>query len=80
MSSPRRVLRVIEAENRAGRPAVLAIHPWEIDEHPPSVALPARLQFAHYFRLNGFLARLRDIARGADFGPVEDVPLPGGVR
>ena len=51
MSSPRRVLRAIEAVNRAGAPAVLTVHPWELDPDPPRVRLPARLQFAHYFRL-----------------------------
>lgn len=68
MSSPRRVLRAIEAENREGRAAVLTIHPWEIDEDPPRVTLPAGLHFAHYFRLDGFYDRLRQIVGGAQFG------------
>ena len=54
MSSPRRVLKTIDAVNRAGRPAVLTVHPWELDPNPPRVRLPARLHFAHYFRLSGF--------------------------
>ena len=37
------------AVNAAGLPAVLTVHPWEIDPEPPRVALPARLRFAHYF-------------------------------
>ncbi len=35
MSSPRRVLERIEEVNRAGSPAVLAVHPWEFDTDPP---------------------------------------------
>jgi hypothetical protein len=70
MSSPRRVLKVIESENRQGRPAVFTLHPWEIDSDPPRVRLPLRLHFAHYFRLGGFLSRLREILGGAQFGPV----------
>ena len=54
MSSPRRVLDAIERLNRRGQPAVLTVHPWEIDREPPRVRLPARLHFAHYFRLAGF--------------------------
>ena len=38
MSSPRRVLRAVEAANQAGAPAVLTVHPWEIDPDPPRVA------------------------------------------
>ncbi len=70
MSSPRRVLRRIEEVNRAGSPAVLAVHPWEFDVDPPKVRLPASLHFAHYFRLGGFRERLRSILAGARFGPI----------
>jgi peptidoglycan-N-acetylglucosamine deacetylase len=70
MSSPRRALRLIEAENRAGRPAVITLHPWEIDPDPPRVKLPVTLHFAHYFRLAGFAERLRGVLRGTTFGPL----------
>lgn len=70
MSSPRRVLRAIERVNRTGNPAVLTVHPWEIDEEPPRVRLPPRLQFAHYFRLSGFRRRLREVLANASFGPI----------
>ena len=73
MSSPQRVLRAIDAVNRAGIPAVLMVHPWEFDPDPPRVRLPARLQFAHYFRLSGFRERLRDVLRGAPFGHIGDM-------
>src|SRR4051812_34516371 len=73
MSSPRRVLRVIAALNRSGTPAVLMVHPWELDPDPPRVRLSARLQFAHYFRLHGFAARLRDVLIGAPFGCIGDI-------
>jgi polysaccharide deacetylase family protein (PEP-CTERM system associated) len=73
MSSPRRVLRAIEAVNRAGVPAVLAVHPWELDPDPPRVRLPARLQFAHYFRLSGFRQRLSEILSGVPFGRIGDM-------
>jgi polysaccharide deacetylase family protein (PEP-CTERM system associated) len=79
MSSPRRVLRTIEGVNAARQPAVLMVHPWELDPNPPRVRLPARLHFAHYFRLGGFRDRLRDILHGAAFGPLGDVlPISPG--
>jgi peptidoglycan-N-acetylglucosamine deacetylase len=73
MSTPRRVLRAIERTNAAGAPAVLMIHPWELDPDPPSVSLPPRLWFAHYFRLAGFRERLATVLAGADFGALGDL-------
>jgi peptidoglycan-N-acetylglucosamine deacetylase len=67
---PVEVLRAVEACNRAGDPAVLTVHPWEIDPDPPRVRLPRRLAFAHYFRLDGFRDRLQTVLAGGDFGPV----------
>ncbi len=75
MSSPRRVLRTIDRVNGAGRPAVLTVHPWELDPNPPRVRLPPRLHFAHYFRLGGFRSRLREVLRGAAFGRLGDMTL-----
>lgn len=68
MSSPSRVRRAIEAANGRGIPAVLTVHPWELDPDPPRVALPPRLRFAHYFRLDGFRGRLGELLRGGHFG------------
>jgi len=73
MTSPRRMLSTIESVNRAGVPAVITVHPWEIDPDPPHVALPARLRFAHYFRLSGFRERLVALLRHADFGALSDI-------
>jgi peptidoglycan-N-acetylglucosamine deacetylase len=74
MTSPRRMVRTIAAVNAAGLPAVLTVHPWEIDPEPPRVALPARLRFAHYFCLSGFRERLAAILAAVDFGALSDVP------
>jgi polysaccharide deacetylase family protein (PEP-CTERM system associated) len=70
-STPAAVLRTIEKANQAGAPAVLTVHPWEIDPNPPRVALPARLRFAHYYRLQGFADRLRQILESASFGSID---------
>ena len=79
MSAPARVLSEIDRANQLGRPAVLTIHPWELDPNPPRVALPPGLRFAHYFRLDGFRERLRAIVRGAPFGPLH-AAARAGVR
>ena len=74
MTSPRRMLHTIESTNAAGLPAVLTVHPWEIDPEPPRVTLPPRLRFAHYFRLGGFRERLAALLSAGDFGALSDVP------
>jgi polysaccharide deacetylase family protein (PEP-CTERM system associated) len=76
MSSPRRVLRTIARSNDEGRPAVLTVHPWELDLDPPRVTLPRGLRFAHYFRLAGFRERLSTILEGAQFGPISALMPP----
>ena len=80
MSSPARVLRSIDAANRAGVPSILTVHPWELDPDPPRVRLPGRLRFAHYFRLRGFRQRLSAILRGAEFGALGDLAAAESFR
>jgi polysaccharide deacetylase family protein (PEP-CTERM system associated) len=77
MSSPRRVLRAIERMNRQDMPAVLMVHPWELDPDPPRVRLSARLHFAHYFCLRGFITRLRQLLSSAGFGPIGRMATSG---
>lgn len=73
-AEPAAVIRAIAAHNRQGDPAVLTVHPWEIDPAPPHVRLPAQLAFAHYYRLSGFRTRLREVLAGAEFGPMRELP------
>lgn len=73
-AEPAALVDAIAASNRRGDPAVLTVHPWEIDPEPPHVRLPASLAFAHYYRLSGFRARLREVLAGAEFGPLCELP------
>lgn len=73
MSSPRRILDAMARANAAGHPAVLTLHPWEIDPDPPRLPLPQRLRFAHYFRLAGFEHRLHEVLRHGSFTTMREV-------
>jgi polysaccharide deacetylase family protein (PEP-CTERM system associated) len=75
MSRPRTVLRALDVRARAGLTTVFWVHPWEVDDDPPVVRLPASLRFAHYFRLQGFAARLETILGRATFGPLDTTAL-----
>jgi polysaccharide deacetylase family protein (PEP-CTERM system associated) len=70
MSAPARVLKAIDSANRVGMPAVVMVHPWELDPDPPRVRLPAGQRFAHYFCLSGFASRLREVLTTMEFGPI----------
>jgi polysaccharide deacetylase family protein (PEP-CTERM system associated) len=73
MHAPRTVLREIEKRNRGGVPVTLFVHPWELDPDPPKARLPLGHRFAHYFRLEGFAARLDEILAGGTFAPMSAV-------
>lgn len=72
-TAPHRVLSEIEERNRRGGPVTLFVHPWEIDPDPPRVPLPPAKRFVHYFRLEGFAARLELVLRGTRFAPMGQV-------
>ena len=68
----RRVLKEIERANQLGRPAVLTIHPWEIDPDPPRVRAAA---WACGSPITSVWTALPDgcarFSRGASFGPLQ---------
>jgi polysaccharide deacetylase family protein (PEP-CTERM system associated) len=77
MSSSKRVLREVDRLNRSGLPAVFTVHPWEIDPDPPKIRMSPRLHFAHYFKLQGFRERLRDVLSGTAFGCIGELAAAG---
>ncbi len=72
-SRPRRVLRELERRLARRQPAVLWIHPWELDDDPPRTPLPLGLRAAHYLGLSGFRRRYDDILAGSVFAPLSEV-------
>jgi polysaccharide deacetylase family protein (PEP-CTERM system associated) len=65
--------RAIAAENRDGHPAIVYLHPWEIDPDQPRIAAPAFARWRHYVNLTRTLGRLKGLMRSFRFGTVEDV-------
>ena len=55
--------RAFRKANAAGVPAVLYVHPWEVDPEQPRIAAPRMARFRHYLNLSrtrGRLERLLD--------------------
>ena len=61
--------------NRAeGQPAVVYIHPWEVDPGQPVIKTAGKRGFStHYVGLNRTEAKLRKLLRAFRFAPIRDV-------
>jgi polysaccharide deacetylase family protein (PEP-CTERM system associated) len=67
------IAHAFRAINRAGRPGVFYLHPWELDPHHPRIPLPARIGMTHYFNLKATEGRLRRLLREFHFAPMREV-------
>ena len=60
--------------NREGQPAIVYLHPWELDPEQPRIPnIPATTRFRHYVNLHATADKLRSLIRDFDFAPVRDV-------
>ncbi len=57
---------------RAGRPLVLYLHPWEIDPEQPRIRGPVKSRFRHYTNLHRTEERLHALLQRYRFGPFRD--------
>lgn len=60
--------------NREGQPAIVYLHPWELDPDQPRIPnIPATTRFRHYVNLHATADKLRSLIRDFEFAPVRDV-------
>lgn len=59
--------------NAAGQPAVLYVHPWEVDPDQPRIPVRGLGRFTHYANLRGTMDRLRNLLRAFEFGTMDEV-------
>jgi polysaccharide deacetylase family protein (PEP-CTERM system associated) len=60
--------------NAEGHPAVVYLHPWELDPEEPEVSHASALsRFRHRLNLDKTEARLRRLLAGGEFGPLREV-------
>jgi polysaccharide deacetylase family protein (PEP-CTERM system associated) len=66
--------RAIRAINAEGQPAVVYVHPWELDPDQPRIRqAPLRSRFRHRLNLARTEGRLRALLERFAFGPIQDV-------
>ncbi len=59
--------------NRAGIPAVLYFHPWEIDPGQPRIKAALRSRFRHYLNLGKMEGRVTELLSTLPFAPMGEV-------
>ena len=67
------IKRAIQAINNEGQPAVVYLHPWELDPAHPRLSLPLRVKLTHYHNLTSTEKKLRALLDHFQFAPVMDV-------
>ena len=71
LSITRRAIRRLNAQ---GQPAVVYLHPWEIDPQQPRVSnAPLVSRFRHYVNIARTEGRLRALLGEFEFGPISEV-------
>jgi polysaccharide deacetylase family protein (PEP-CTERM system associated) len=64
--------RAIRAVNRTGHPAIVYVHPWEIDTHQPRTKLSLLRRFRHYTNLGTTEYKLERLLSEFQFGTMWD--------
>ncbi|HSB78545.1 MAG TPA: polysaccharide deacetylase family protein [Candidatus Methylomirabilis sp.] len=67
------VLAKIRRLNRAGRPALVYVHPWEFDREQPQIDLPWSRSFMHYFNLSATPKKFAGLLEHLRFAPLREI-------
>jgi polysaccharide deacetylase family protein (PEP-CTERM system associated) len=62
-----------DLNGREGQPAVVYVHPWEMDPDPPRMRGSAFSEFRHYVNIGTTEEKLSRLLRGFGFGPMRQV-------
>lgn len=68
-----------QLNEREQQPAVVYLHPWEIDPNQPRIRTGALSQFRHYFNLTKMKGRLISLLRDFRFGTMSEVLKKRGL-
>lgn len=63
----------IRSLNRKSHPAVVYVHPWEVDPGQPRIAAPLGSRLRHYVNLSTTIRKLEELMRRFAFGPMAEV-------
>jgi len=66
--------------NREGRPAIIYLHPWELDPDLPRIQIGFLKELRHYGNLGLTAEKLRRLLDEFSFGPLRDVLLAAPIQ
>lgn len=66
----------IKRINKESKPAIVYLHPWEIDREAPRLKLSFRNRLGHYWGVVGAKNKLEEILKRFSFGTIKEVLLP----
>ncbi len=64
---------ITQLNEKEHQPAVVYLHPWEIDPEQPRIPAGARSRFRHYMNLNKTEDRLKALLQNFTFGTMSEV-------
>jgi peptidoglycan-N-acetylglucosamine deacetylase len=67
------IVSKIRQLNGVGRPALVYVHPWELDSDQPRLDLPRSRRFMHYFNLSATLRKFAGLLRHLRFASIREV-------
>ncbi len=70
---------ITQLNEKEGQPAVVYLHPWEIDPEQPRIPAGVRSRFRHYMNLNKTEDRLKALLRDFSFGTMSEVLRKQGL-
>ncbi len=70
---PRLVSKAIDSINRKGHPAIIYMHPWEIDPGQPRINASPLTEVRHYHNISRMARKLQYLLPRHKFGPVSEV-------
>ena len=65
--------------NRGGNPAIIYLHPWDLDTDQPRPNPTLRERFTHYYNLRRTEAKLKALLRDFHFGPLLNLLNDGAL-
>lgn len=71
-------LAIRRINNVEGAPAIVYLHPWEIDPDQPRIEAPLISHFRHYTNLGGMEKKLIKLLAGFSFAPLREIMASQG--
>lgn len=62
--------RLVRSRIRAGKPTIVYVHPWELDQNQPTIRAPILPRFRHRLGISKMEQRLAELLRTLSFGSV----------